>query len=360
MHQEMTEQDVGLLYSLYEGRTLYQGELHDHANTGGTSDGGRTLEHWKGALEALEMDFAAILDHAQVRHMYLPEWDSTIFIGGTEPAAQVFRRNGEKAGTMHYNMIFSDPKQLEALLEEFPEYEFTGGPEGHFGYPQFTQERLGEVIDAVKRHGGYFVFPHPTQLSYGQKYGGPDDWGIRDEVGIEVTYIRPDWAGTDNNYAVWRHLLKTGKRMWVSAGGDLHGCAHDMALTSIYAEEKTSACFIKHLRQGDYTAGPIGIRMCMGNTLMGGKCDFTGQRLVIGVGKFHKSVRNPEHRYRLDIWADEEIVYTREISCEEPTFAALNAKDCRFYRAEIYDVTRNLRLALGNPIWNTKYTQAAE
>ena len=128
----MTERDLEVLQSIYGSRTLYQGELHDHANTGGTSDGKRTLEHWKGAMEAQEMDFATILDHKQVRHMYLPEWDNTMFIGGTEPAAPIKDEKGERIGGLHYNMIFSDPKELEGLLEEFPEFEFTGGPEGHF------------------------------------------------------------------------------------------------------------------------------------------------------------------------------------------------------------------------------------
>ncbi len=351
------EKDVAKLEALYAGRSVYQGELHDHADTGGTSDGGRTLDHWKGALEALQMDFAAILDHKQVRHMYLPQWDDSIFIGGTEPGAEIMRPDGEKLGTIHYNMIFSDPKQLEALLDEFPEYEFTGGSEGHFGYPRFTKERLGELIDAVKRHGGHFVFPHPSSMSYGSgKYdSSPDDWWIRDGVGIEVPYIRLDCEETEENYRIWRYLLRSGARMWVSAGGDLHGCAHDWALTSIYAEEKRSACFVEHIRRGDYTAGPVGIRMCIGDTLMGGTCDFTGQRLVVGTGKFHRSVRDPWHRYRLEIWADEEIVCSKEISCEEPAYAALDTEDHRFYRTEVFDETRNLRIALGNPIWNKKY-----
>ncbi len=350
----MTQHDLELLNKIYDGRTLYQGELHDHAKTGGTSDGARSLEHWKGAMEALEMDFAAILDHKQVRHMYLPEWENSTFIGGTEPGAVVYTDDGEKIGTMHYNMVFSDPKQLEGLLEEFPEFEFTGGPEGHFGYPSFTKSRLGEVIDAVKRRGGFFVFPHPRQVSYGKNAA---DWWIRDEVGIEVTYISLVFEGTHENYEVWRELLRMGKRMWVCAGGDLHECAHFWALTSIYAEEKDSACYIKHLRNGDFTAGPIGIKMCVGETQMGGKCNFDGKRLVIEVGKFHKYVFNPEHKFRLDVWADEEIVHSQEISCEEPTYFAMDAQDCKFYRTEIYDVTRNLRLALGNPIWNEKYTE---
>lgn len=347
----MTQHDLELLNKIYDGRTLYQGELHDHANTGGTSDGAKSLEHWKGAMEALSMDFATILDHKQVRHMYLPEWDNSIFIGGTEPGARVFTDDGEKIGTMHYNMVFSDPKQLEGLLEEFPEYEFTGGPEGHFGYPSFTKSRLGEIIDAVKRRGGFFVFPHPRQVSYGKNTA---DWWIRDEVGIEVTYISLVYEGTQENYEVWRELLRMGKRMWVCAGGDLHECAHFWALTSIYAEEKDSAYYIKHLRNGDFTAGPIGIKMCVGETRMGGKCNFDGQRLVIEVGKFHQYVFNPEHKFRLDVWADDEIIHSQEISCEEPTYFAMDAQDCKFYRTEIYDVTRNLRLALGNPIWNEK------
>ena len=40
----MTERDLELLNQIYGNRTLYQGELHDHASTGGTSDGNRTLE----------------------------------------------------------------------------------------------------------------------------------------------------------------------------------------------------------------------------------------------------------------------------------------------------------------------------
>ena len=64
-----TEQDILYLEELYQNRNPYHGELHDHALTGGTSDGKRNLDHWKGAMEAYRMDFAAILDHKQVRHM---------------------------------------------------------------------------------------------------------------------------------------------------------------------------------------------------------------------------------------------------------------------------------------------------
>jgi hypothetical protein len=48
--------------------------------------------------------------------------------------------------------------------------------------------------------------------------------------------------------------------------------------------------------------------MCIGNTVMGGQCDFTGKRLVVNIQDFHKSVRTPERKYRLDIWDDTGIV----------------------------------------------------
>lgn len=348
----VTEKDLELLEKVYDNRELYQGELHDHACTGGTSDGKRTLEHWKGAMEAQEMDFATILDHRQVRHMYLPEWDNSMFIGGTEPGGHIKSEEGEDLGVLHYNMIFADPKQLEGLLEEFAEYEFTGGPEGHFRYRSFTKKRFNQLIDAVKRRGGFFVLPHPRQVTYGIEKA--EDWWFQDEVGIEAIYGSLTSCMTKDDYPLWIELLGLGKRVWACAGGDQHACAHDWALTSIYAEEKRDTSFVKTLRTGDFVAGAVGIQMCIGETPMGGQCDFTGQRLVIGVGKFHKSVRNPEHTYRLDVWNDGEIVYSQEISCEEPTYVAIDVEQCQFYRVEICDVTRDLRIALGNPIWNTR------
>ena len=85
MNVKATKRDIEHIDALYAGRNIYFGDMHNHAATGGTSDGKRELSHWKGALEALHMDFAAILDHRQVRHMFLPEWEDGTFICGTEP-----------------------------------------------------------------------------------------------------------------------------------------------------------------------------------------------------------------------------------------------------------------------------------
>lgn len=348
----MTERDLETLKSIYGERTLYQGELHDHAKTGGTSDGKRTLEHWKGAMEAQEMDFATILDHKQVRHMYLPEWEDGVFLGGTEPGTLILDNKGEGLGQMHYNMIFSDPKQLESILEEFEEFQFTGGPEGHFKYPKFTRDRFNELITAVKNRGGFFVFPHPTTLDFSKDI---EDYWFQDEIGIEVIYIGLKASNfTPPSHALWKELLKRGKRVWACAGGDRHECAHEWALTSIYADERKGASYLKYLRKGDFTSGHVGIQMCIGDTAMGGKCSFKGKRLVIGIGKFHRYVKNPEHKFRMDILNEKDVVYSEEVSCTEPSFYAMNTEDCDFYRVEIYDETSDLLVAVGNPIWNDR------
>ena len=60
-------QENAHLLALYQGRQVYHGEMHDHSASGGTSDGKCTLAHWREQLGALKMDFAAILDHRQIR-----------------------------------------------------------------------------------------------------------------------------------------------------------------------------------------------------------------------------------------------------------------------------------------------------
>ena len=104
---------------------------------------------------------------------------------------------------------------------------------------------------------------------------------------------------------------------------------------------------------GDFVCGPVGIRMCIGDTRMGGQCDFTDGRLVFSVSDFHRSVKNPEHDYHAVLISDRGIVSSVEISCEEPACFSVDVdKDARFYRVEVFDTTQNLRIAIGNPIWN--------
>ena len=344
------QHDIETIEKLYEGRRPFYGELHDHAATGGTSDGKRSLEHWLGAMEALKIDFAAILDHKQVRHMYLPEWEDGTFIGGSEPGTSISDSNAERK-SMHYNMIFEGPAPLEELLAEFPEFEFEGGAEGHFEYPKFTRERFTKLINTVLDKGGFFVHPHPKQV---MKSENPLDYWFVDKTGIEVFYISLESEQTKLNYALWLDLLACGKRLYATAGGDEHRCASDKALTTVYAEEKKNSSYLSHIREGDLVCGPVGIRMCMGDTLMGGSCNFDGKRLTVCVGDFHKSVRLTAHKYRVDIISDTGVVESHEMNCLDKAYFSIDAEDKKFYRVEVFDITRDLRIAISNPIWNDK------
>lgn len=354
-----TQEEILHLNELYADRIPFHGELHDHAATGGTSDGKRPLSHWIGALEALNMDFAAILDHKQVRHMYQPEWEDGLFLCGTEPGTDIIDSQATFKET-HYNMLFDNPETLQELLNEFPEYEFTGGQEGHFIYPNFTRERFGELIDAVKAKGGFFVIPHPKQC---MKSEYVLDYWYRDWTGMEVIYrdyrdIRPGKDYTNQNYQLWTTLLAMGKRLWVCAGGDGHRVCSDKALTTLYATERTNKEMLKPLRVGDFTAGGVGVRMCIGDTVCGGECDIHNKRLIVSVGDFHESLYIKGHSYRVDILDDQKVVASKVYSydeLQEPVYLAVDTDDrSDFYRVEVIDETSQYRIALGNPIWNLR------
>ena len=101
------------------------------------------------------------------------------------------------------------------------------------------------------------------------------------------------------------------------------------------------------------TCGSVGIRMAVGDTVTGGRTSFGGQTLTVAAGDFHESVRHADHTYRLDLLDDTGVVLSQEIPCDTTTYLALETKNVKFYRAEIRDVTKNLRIAVGNPIWNS-------
>lgn len=339
---------IAKLEKLYSSRKVYQGELHDHANTGGTSDGKRPLSVWVEAMKMLDMDFAAILDHRQVRHMYQPEWQDGLFIAGTEPGTEITDADAT-VKQVHYNMLFSDRDELAKLLDEFPEYQYEGGIEGHFIYPKFTRESFGKLIDAVKAHEGFFVHPHPKQLMQAED---PNQYWFRDETGIEVFYNSMDSEHMQANYELWTALLEEGRRVWACAGCDKHADAENGALTTIYASAKSSRGFVERLRAGDFTCGNAGIRMCIGDTLMGGKCAFEGKKLTVAVGDIHSSVNHADHEYRADIITDEGIIHTEKITPVDMNYIVMDAPECKFCRVEVFDETTGIRIAIGNPIWN--------
>ena len=46
------------------------------------------------------------------------------------------------------------------------------------------------------------------------------------------------------------------------------------------------------------------------------------------------------------------LVFSQEFDGKEPFYAAIDAQDCKYYRANIYNVTKDYIFAVGNPIWN--------
>lgn len=359
-----SDADIALLETLYGGRIAFHGELHDHSNSGGTSDGKQPLNIWKATMPGVGMDYAAILDHRQVLHMYLPEWDPHVFIGGSEAATTITDRP-EGSNRFHYNMVFATPEPLVEIVTEFTEFKYREwteedragcGGQMHFNYPSMKAERFNEIITAVKEKGGLFVIPHPSSTNEEVPENAMDLY-FQDYVGYEVFY---GYGAEDNNnpkteanYKLWTDMLAAGARVWCSAGNDMHQFPQAKCLSTVYSEEAHADSHITHLRVGDFAPGHVGIQMCVGNTAMGSSGPFEGQRLVFRVGDFHSDIALERYTFRVTLMDDKGVVFSEEMNGTEcKTFAIDANKSAKFYRVEIYNITLDKLQALGNPIWN--------
>ena len=355
-------EDVYHLEALYADRVAYHGEFHDHADTGGTSDGKVQLSKVKEAMSLRGIDFTTILDHHQILHMELEEWDNSMFIGGSEFGTIISGTNAT-GKSKHVNMIFADPADFVALMEKQTRFKWAQDENGEYHYEaiRFSADQFRQLIQDIKDCGGMYVFPHPKD---GTRYISDDplDYWFADEVGLEVfygpSYYAPTHDRTKNAYKLWVDLLKAGKRIWATAGSDSHSLPNTNALTTIYSERKDAATYLSHARVGDTTCGPVGIRMAVGDTLTGGQTSFAGKRLVFCVDDIHESVdRSMTYEVRLIQGKDgqETTVYTEILDTTKPLYYYMDAdNNSSYYRVEIYDLSRDILLALGNPIWNVQ------
>ena len=94
--------------------------------------------------------------------------------------------------------------------------------------------------------------------------------------------------------------------------------------------------------------------MCAGDVRMGGEGQLASERIVVAVDDFHRSVKNPDHDYRIDILDANGVIFSDKIKCDEPSYFAFDGYDTDFFRVEIFDETEGLRIAIGNPIWKAK------
>lgn len=351
--------DVLQLQSAYAGKTVYHGELHDHSKSGKNADGKLHPNQWKIGLKQKNMDFAALVDHRQIEHMFADFWDPSIFIGGSEAAAMISDLPSGK-NKIHINMLFAEADGYVNTVQSFAPFRYK---DGYFSYPYdsnaISREQVQELIGLIKQNGGMFVQVHPKSSGYIDSENPLDYW-FEDWTGLEVFYgysgYAPEQVTTGKNYTLWTDLLALGKRVWATAGCDQHNAPQTTALTTIYADARNATAWMNEAKTGNMVCGPVGIRMSVGNSLMGSQTTFVGKRLALSVGDFHECVYYADHTYRFDVITDTGVIHSQEFDPTTTTYYGMAADtNVKFYRVEIYDVTTDTRIAIGNPIWNEAF-----
>ena len=344
--------DFTALDALYAGRKAYYGDQHVHTACGGTSDGSFPMSEWVAAMDEKQVDFAIVVDHRQMRGFFLPEWDEERFVYGTEPGTSIEGLTQVHYGqkSVHYNMLFPHKYSLAMVLLNFPEFEFRGDElTGSFRYPKFTKERFLELTAFVQSIGGIMVHPHPkTMLSSDD----PLDYYLGEHTHQEVIYGSRGTAASFKNYELWVKLLKAGKHVYASSGSDTHGKVSNAALSTFYTEERSGSAFLAQMRTGDYTAGEIGIKMCIDGHPMGSELTYRdGMVLTLRAEDMFAPAWQPNTVYELRIVTDRGVAYRSRFNGKEKQAVSLKVENRAFYRAEIFDVTHGVWFAHGNPIW---------
>ena len=340
--------DFAGLDALYADTKAYHGDAHAHSDSGGTSDGATPLGEFVQQLKALDLDFAAIVDHRQMRHFFLPQWDETMLICGSEPSARLIGKPSFELSSLHYCMLFPDKEGLGKTLEAFPEFQYTGGTEGTFTYPRFTQERFRELGEYIYSIGGLLSHAHPKQ---GMVSDDPLDYYVSDHVALETVHGDVSGYASRTNRLLWLKLLQRGCRVRTYGSTDTHAKASAVGQTTLYAKNRHSRDFFDAIRSGNCSAGAVGIQMAIGNTPMGGVCPYqNGLALEIRVDDFHKTWKE-DAVYRLQVFTDKGLAYAAEFVGATPQKLSLSVEKRAFYRVEITNETNGSLACLGNPIW---------
>lgn len=348
-HRE-TKADFTALERLYAGKNVYYGDFHCHSNSGGTSDGKAPIETFAQDMQEKQLDFAAIVDHKQMRHFFLDCWDERCMICGSEPSVSLDEPSRPMpARKMDYTMIFPDKTGLKKTLEAFPEFAFRGTElEGSFRYYSFTLKRFRELADYIYSIGGLLSHAHPKQLMSSEV---PMDYYIGENVPLETVHGSPATFGTRQNRDLWVALLNLGKRVRTHGSSDSHGPVSNSGLTALYAAKHHSTEFFNVVRSGDCTAGGVAVRMCIADTPMGGETAYAPDKtLLISVDGFHPAHWKPDTVYCLKVYTNRGLAYAREFQ-NAPLKLALDVEKRSYYRVEITNESDGVPVALTNPIW---------
>lgn len=350
-HTPIEGPDFSVLDRLYADRQVFYGDFHCHSNSGGTSDGKTPIEEYVQGMREKQLDFAAIVDHRQMRHFFLPCWDEKYLICGTEPGA-LFNDVDKPyyANKFDYTMIFPDKTGLKQVLERFPEFNFTGTPEdGSFTLCGMPKSLFFEIAEYVYAIGGLLTHAHPRQLIYSNE---PLDYYFGDHVALETVHVAADNYATQQNRTLWISLLKLGKRVRTHGSSDSHGPVSNRGLTAVYAQKHYSSDIFNVIRSGDCTAGGVAIQMSVDDTPMGSVAAYApGKNLYIRVTDFHPAHRKENTVFCLKVYTDKGLAYAREFDCGEIQELALPVKKRMYYRLEITNESDGALVALSNPVW---------
>lgn len=350
-HTPMQGVSFSVLDQLYAGRQRFYGDFHCHSNSGGTSDGKTPIEEYLDGMLQMQLDFAAIVDHRQMRHFFLPCWNQQYMICGTEPGTiftDVDKPNYAKK--LDYTMIFPDKTGLKQVLDHFPGFGFTGTPEeGSFPYYHMPRTTFLDLAAFVYSIGGLLSHAHPRQMMYSDD---PLDYYFGDHVPLETVHVAADNYATHQNRQLWLTLLKMGKRVRTHGSSDSHGPVSNKGLTAVYAETHDSSAIFQVVRSGDCTAGGVAMQMCIDDTPMGSVTAYApGKTLYIRVEDFHPAHRLENTVFCMKVYTEKGLAYAREFDCSQPQELALAVENRMYYRVEITNESDGRLVALSNPIW---------
>ena len=373
--------DKTALDTAYAGTTVRYGEMHNHTNDGPTdknygsgADGKFSYQEWMAKMDELHMDFATIVNHSMSIHMYEENFETfreDYFIGGSEPGTRI--TDYAFQNSMHYNMLFGDPKDLETLVYKWEDkFKPRVGQDGYdygirFANPAWTKEEFTQLAKDVYECGGLLVHVHPRASHAYIMSDDPLDYYFADYTGFEIS---TGCSGTmaqeynEESYQIWVDLLELGKKVWATCGSDYHRIADTSALTTMYTVRDHRDDYFANMRVGNYAPGWVGIRMNIGGSVMGSETDFTGKRLQFSVGDIYayevKDDNNKEpafvkgHTYRVELYDDGGLLMESIIDPTQMNYFAIDCDvDAKFYRVVVRDVTDNERVGVSNPIWNT-------
>ena len=370
-----TREDQIALEAVYIGTTVRHGDYHGHSATG-FGDGKNTLTEWMAEMDRLKIDFATIVDHRQTIHMHDPNFKADYFVGGSEPGTRIVDSPARSAN-FDYSMVFSDPAKFERMLEKWRDVNQLWREEGYPGYrfrstyreEGLTTAQFRELMQDVYNAGGVMVLVHPKHQGY-LTSDDPLDYYFGENSALEISNGLRLSNGDGGNmcapsnekaYQLWVALLALGKKIWASAGCDSHRLPNASALTSVYTVLDYREDYMAALRSGNTAPGWVGIRMQINGTPMGGKTDFTGQRLVFSVGDIYTGdaveedpVYQSNHSYRVELYKGSDVIMESVIDPTKMNYFAVDCeRDAKFYRVVVWDDTAATRVGVSNPIWNT-------